>query len=103
MTPLELALRVYQTEPCAHTFAEDLDAHLTNGYVFSTPDYFIMGRPVVRSAPSTHNLDPFVSYNRSESHAWLEWLFCIRSATRRARRQREARSAAFWAGTEAQP
>ena len=51
MTPYELAQRVYRLEPCARTFEQDRDWHLMNGFVFSTPDFFAMGRPVVRSSP----------------------------------------------------
>ena len=50
MRPLELARRVYDLEPCARTFWEDVDWHLLNGFVFSTPDFFVMGRPVISSA-----------------------------------------------------
>ena len=49
-TPYELARAVYDSEPCARTFAEDLDWHLVNGFVFSRPDFFVMGRPVVSTA-----------------------------------------------------
>lgn len=52
MTPYELAQRVYQSEPCARTFAQDMEWHLCNGFVYSTPEYFAMGRPVVRTAPT---------------------------------------------------
>ena len=48
MTPAELAAAVYQQEPCARSFREDLEAHLLHGYVFSTPDVFLMIRPVDR-------------------------------------------------------
>lgn len=48
MTPLEQAVAVYSREPCARTFDEDLRLHLENGYVVSTPDFFVMARPVWR-------------------------------------------------------
>lgn len=51
MTPYQRAARVYELESCARTFAEDLEWHLVNGFVFSRPDFFVMGRPVVSTAP----------------------------------------------------
>ncbi len=50
MSPFAQALAVYEREPCARTFREDLDWHLLNGFVFSRPDFFVMGRPVIASA-----------------------------------------------------
>ena len=72
MTPAEQAALVYTQEPCANTFEHDLYWHLQNGYVFSTPDYFIMGRPVDVSAPDSMQLDPSVKFNAP--NGWLVWL-----------------------------
>lgn len=49
-SPLERIRRVYESEPCARTFEEDLWLHLAHGYVHSTPGLFVMGRPVRRQA-----------------------------------------------------
>ena len=46
MIPFELAKGVYGLEPCARTFEEDLTWHHQHGFVFSTPSFFVMGRPV---------------------------------------------------------
>jgi hypothetical protein len=46
MTPIDQARRVYRLEPCARTFDQDLSWHLDHGFVFSTPEFFVMGRPV---------------------------------------------------------
>jgi hypothetical protein len=54
MTPYELAQRVYRLEPCARTFQQDRDWHLSHGFVFSTPGFFVMGRPVCTAAESVH-------------------------------------------------
>jgi hypothetical protein len=48
--PYTEALAVYTREPCARSFREDLEWHLLNGFVFSRPDFFVMGRPVVSQA-----------------------------------------------------
>jgi hypothetical protein len=50
MTPVERAAQIYQAELCAHTFREDMEFYLLNGFVFSRPDFFVMGRPVVSVA-----------------------------------------------------
>lgn len=47
LSPAERAAQVYEREWCARSFREDLSWHLTNGFVFSRPDFFVMGRPVV--------------------------------------------------------
>jgi hypothetical protein len=46
ISPLVWARNVYQSEPCARTFQVDLMWYLEHGFVYSTPDYFVMGRPV---------------------------------------------------------
>lgn len=46
MTPVEQAAEVYQREPCARPFHVDLELHLLHGWVISTPDFFLMARPV---------------------------------------------------------
>lgn len=51
MTPLTLAMAVYESEPCARTFEEDLWHHLVHGYVVSTPEAFAMVRIVNRHWP----------------------------------------------------
>ena len=46
MSPIEQAAAVYQREPCARTFREDLEAHLLHGLVMCTPTAFVMARYV---------------------------------------------------------
>lgn len=58
MTPAERALQVYQSEPCARSFIEDLTWHLQTGYVYSTPEAFILARYVRRDWPVDDILDP---------------------------------------------
>lgn len=50
MTPVEQAAAVYDREPCVNTFREDLEAHLLNGLVFSTPTAFVMARYTSRES-----------------------------------------------------
>jgi hypothetical protein len=73
MTPAEQAAAVYKKEPCARTFAEDLEAHLLNGHVHSTPEYFIMGRKVRSGADYADIINPYVKHDNPD--CWLVWLY----------------------------
>lgn len=70
MMPVEQAAKVYETEPCARTFKEDLEAHLLNGFVFSRPDFFIMGRPVIKAASYEEITDPWHKFPSAECDCW---------------------------------
>lgn len=72
MTPYDLAQSVYSKEWCARSFQTDLDLHFRNGYVFSGPDFFIMGRPVNRNAPAKEIVNPACCF--LEPDAWLIYL-----------------------------
>ena len=72
--PYDNAAKVYDREPCARTFEEDLDSHLRRGFVFSTPASFIMGRPVDRYANECLILDPDHSF-----YSWNSWLIFLAS------------------------
>ena len=57
--PPSLRIRkVYETEFCPRTFDEDLQLHLSNGYVHSTPEVFVMGRPVWSQATYSEITNP---------------------------------------------
>ena len=73
-SPAEVAASVYQKEWCRRTFAEDLEAHLLNGVVHSTPDYFLMARKVRKDAPVAEILDPY-SPQHENPDCWLVWLY----------------------------
>lgn len=72
MTPVEQAAAVYNTEPCARSFREDLEAHLLHGYVFSTPEFFAMGRAVDSHARAGLIVNPWVKFDTSD--AWMIYL-----------------------------
>lgn len=69
MTPVEKAAAVYESEPCAYSFKQDLEFYLLNGFVFSRPDFFIMGRPVVSTAP----VDMITGHHRFSSASCDCW------------------------------
>lgn len=73
MKPVELAALVYTTEPCARSFREDLEAHLLNGYVVSTPSSFTMGRAVRRDATYEEIVNPWVNFDAPD--CWHLYLF----------------------------
>lgn len=72
MTPYEKAKAVYQKEICARTFAHDLELHLLHGFVFSTPDSFIMGRPVYRGGRYEEITNPAFRFQLCD--CWLVYL-----------------------------
>lgn len=74
MTPVERAAAVYQREACARSFREDLEAHLLHGLVFSTPDSFVMARPVWAKAPKELIVDPWFN-DFAVKDAWHLYLF----------------------------
>ena len=74
MTPVWMAAAVYEAEPCARSFREDLEAHLQNGYVISTPTAFVMGRPVDSGADPAQIVDPWHEFDPEECDAWLVYL-----------------------------
>lgn len=67
-------MQVYQQEPCASTFAEDLEAHLMFGFVFSRPDYFVMGRPVDRFASQAEIVNPYIHFPTARQNCWHVYL-----------------------------
>lgn len=64
MTPYEEMQEVYRTEPCARSFAEDLELHHLNGYVYSTPHFFVMARPVWSEGPRVAIVHPAVDFRK---------------------------------------
>ncbi len=72
MTAYDMARAVYESEPCARSFEEDIALHFRYGYVFSQQDAFLMGRPVDKNASYEAITSPWVSFG--SPNAWLVWL-----------------------------
>jgi hypothetical protein len=51
-------------------FYKVLDLHLMFGYVYASPDYFVMGRPVPKTVSYEDMLDITKTYTLSECDAW---------------------------------
>lgn len=49
MSPYEQIRQLYRDQPEANPFEWYVEQHLLRGYVFSAPDYFVMGLPVCRA------------------------------------------------------
>ena len=70
MNPYRQARAIYDREPCRRTFNEDLELHLMNGLVFSTSEFFLMGRAVPRGASPADIVDPAVVFAPSLCDCW---------------------------------
>jgi hypothetical protein len=75
MTPVLKAAAVYEQEPCVRTFAQDLEAHLLHGLVVSTPDLFLMARPVSHDAIGDKIVNPWHNTWESEPDCWHLYLY----------------------------
>lgn len=76
-TPVELVWDLYdETNP--RTFQQDLLCHFLNGYVFSTPEEFIMGRSVNSNAPEETIRDPEAIFPQDECDCWLIYAYATR-------------------------
>ena len=71
MKAVELVEGLYARYPQGRTFREDVEAHLRNGYVFNTPECFLMGRAVDRHAAAERVDDPWRAFARGEQNCWL--------------------------------
>lgn len=77
MTPLDKVRALY-TDNSPRTFAEDLTAHMQCGYVYSTPEYLLMGRPVWSKAPQAHINDVWMAFPPQLWDAWYVYAFALR-------------------------
>ena len=72
MTPYEQAQAVYEREPCARTFHEDLWYHLQHGFVWASPACFAMIRPVCSTWERAALLSPWLT--APDGDCWLVWM-----------------------------
>jgi len=69
MTPAEQVAALY-TPDSPRTFREDVEAHLLHGWIISTPELFLMGRCVVRSAGFSAINDPWHGFPPRDCDTW---------------------------------
>jgi len=77
MTPVDKVSALY-TETSPRSFAEDLTAHLHCGYVFSTPEYFMMARPVCSGATQESVNNVWLTFPPAFWDAWYVYAFALR-------------------------
>jgi hypothetical protein len=73
MTPFETAARWHNARSPDVLFTVPLEAHLQTGYVFNTPELFIMARRISTDWPEDCILDPWLT--NPEGDAWHVWLY----------------------------
>jgi hypothetical protein len=76
MTPIEKCRMLY-TADSPRTFEEDVLAHLTHGYLFSTPEYLMMARPVWSAAPQQAINDVWTRFPNQVVDAWYVYAFAL--------------------------
>lgn len=74
-SPYERARWVYDNEDCPRSFETDLELHLKHGFVFSTPDFFVMGRAVCSKTSPEEIVNPEVVHRRDLHDCWHVYLF----------------------------
>jgi hypothetical protein len=65
-----LRLAALYDESCQRTFAQDMGAHLTTGYVFSTPEEILLARPVASKADPRIINNPYYQFRREDTDCW---------------------------------
>lgn len=74
MTPAERVAALYDADN-PRTFREDLEAHMLTGYVFATPEVFLMGRAIDSSAAPEDIADPWHAFPRNAQDTWLIYAY----------------------------
>jgi hypothetical protein len=77
LTPLDKVRALYTAES-PRTFPEDLTAHMQHGYVFSTPQYLMMARPVWSHDTQAQINNVWVSFPPELWDAWYIYAFALR-------------------------
>lgn len=77
MTALDKVRSLY-TASSPRTFEEDLTAHFAHGYVFSTPEYFLMARPVWHEASQEAINNVWKAFHPVLWDAWYVYAFALR-------------------------
>jgi len=70
MSPYDTIVQKYLDKPQEAPFGEYLEWHLRNGFVFNTPEYFIMGKNCRRLAPPHEVADCEHVFDAQDSDCW---------------------------------
>lgn len=68
----ERARQLYESEECPRSLDLDILLHLRYGHCYSSDDYLVLGRPVVKDAPHCLVVDPSVVFDTPD--CWLVYL-----------------------------
>lgn len=68
-SPAFQARVVYESLGSDWPFTSVIEMHLLGGYVVSTPEYFILARPVDSTADEARILNPLISFSKPD--AWF--------------------------------
>jgi hypothetical protein len=82
MSPYERTLADWAKRPRDHSLAWYEEVHKRQGFVFSTPAFYIMGRPVMKYAPIPHILDVEHVFDFEQCDTWF--IFVLTGETRQA-------------------
>ena len=77
MSPINKVRALY-TDKSPRTFEEDLAAHFNHGYVFSTPEYFMMARPVNHNATQEAINNVWKTFHPLNWDTWYVYAFALR-------------------------
>jgi hypothetical protein len=73
MTPKLRVAELYRKYRQPRSFTADCYLHARTGHVIDTPRTFLMGRPVMRSAPEAAISDPRIKFRREDCDGWFIW------------------------------
>ena len=76
MSPYELMLEFYGRHAPAVDFRTHVEWHFKHGFVYSTPDYFVMGRPVNHEASAEEITNPEKRWKEEECDCWYVHAMC---------------------------
>lgn len=76
MTPYHRMEEWYRTHPSVRPFGLYVEMHLQAGVVLSTPDYFVLARPVNSRAPAWRINESMQLWPRAEQDCWYIFAFC---------------------------
>lgn len=71
MTPYELTVADWHLRPRDHPLGWYEEVHKRRGFVFSTPGFYVMGRPVLKYAPIEQILDVEYVFDFSQCDTWF--------------------------------
>lgn len=73
MNPYMQAVKFYENREDFPFFGEALHQILMNGFVHSTPDFFIMATPVNKDELTEDVFDVYKNWPKEEQNCWMVW------------------------------